>query len=304
MFKSFIRAHFALIVFALAGPVVFGITFALFDLSWMYWGIPSLLIGVGLVYYLVQAYALYDKEQTFADQLQEVQRELADYKHQSLSERQAIEDYFLMWVHQIKTPITASKLILDQSDHPDQKSLHQELVKIESYAQLAMNYMRLLNPQVDLHISRVNLNEVIGPLLVKYRYHFIDSGLQLVYQPIDFEIITEANLFQILVEQILSNALKYTRAGQIQITWQEDTQQLVIADSGIGILAEDLPKIFHRGFSGHNGQLNEQSSGIGLYLVKMIADRLNHGISVESQVGQGTQFFIACQPAPAKLTIL
>ncbi|MGX7108045.1 sensor histidine kinase [Facklamia miroungae] len=213
-------------------------------------------------------------------------------KNKHLTKEKDMEDYFLLWVHQIKTPITASKMLLEKKNHPFNGLLNQELVKIEAYSNLALNYLKVTNPKRDMLFSRIRLNDLIQPLLKRYRHQFIHQTITLHYQPIDREVLTEANLCQIMIEQILSNALKYSTHGNIWITWIEDRQELEIRDDGRGINPQDIPKIFDKGYSGHNGLLNEQSSGIGLYMVRLISERLSQPIEVKSQKNIGTTFSI------------
>ena len=138
----------------------------------------------------------------------------------------------------------------------------------------------------------VNLDDIIRPLLRKYRTQFIAKRINLDYSGMEIPLVTEANLSQVMIEQILSNALKYSKGGTIRIYFDSRTYQLTIQDQGPGIRSEDLPRIFERGYSGFNGKLNEQSSGLGLYLVDLIGSRLNQTVSVRSDLGKGSAFTI------------
>ena len=132
---------------------------------------------------------------------------------------------------------------------------------------------------------------MVKEIVKKYAIFFIQKGLSLNLHDLDRTIITDRKWFVVILEQVLSNSLKYTSQGGIEIYFQEDT--LYIKDSGLGIQDADLLRVFERGFSGYNGRLTQQSSGLGLYLSKKIADELGHQISITSQVGQGTTVMIS-----------
>ena len=206
--------------------------------------------------------------------------------------RQDIEEYFLLWVHQIKTPITASYLLLEDDDFKNKPFLQQEILKIENYVSLALNYLKVQNPANDMDFRYVSVDEMISPLLKKYRVQFIYSKITLHYSKDTYKVLTEPNLTSLMVEQILSNALKYTKNGDICIAFNEETKQLMIKDNGMGIREEDLPKIFDKGYAGMNGQLETKSSGIGLYLVQLISKRLEQPVHVDSELGKGSMFTI------------
>ena len=166
------------------------------------------------------------------------------------------------------------------------------MVEIENYTNMALHYLRLVNPDRDLTFTNISLDTIIRPLIKKYRVQFIQQQVKLHYETINESIVTEANLTSLMIEQILNNALKYTSDGDIWIQFNAQNMSLSIKDNGKGIRESDLPKIFDKGFSGFNGQLNEKSSGIGLYLVKTIATRLNQRVTVTSTVNEGTTFTI------------
>ena len=210
----------------------------------------------------------------------------------SLEAYNDLMDYYTLWVHQIKTPIAASQLLVQNIEDSDlRKQMEQELFKIDSYANLVLQYLRLESFHDDLVLKRVPLEELVKEVVRKHAIFFIQKGLSLNLHDLDRTIITDRKWFVVILEQVLSNSLKYTSQGGIEIYFQEDT--LYIKDSGLGIQDSDLLRVFERGFSGYNGRLTQQSSGLGLYLSKKIADELGHQISIASQVGQGTTVMIS-----------
>lgn len=218
-----------------------------------------------------------------------------DKKNRAIEEREKLNDlmdYYTLWAHQIKTPIAASSLLVGEiEDKKVKNQLEQELFKIESYVNIVLQYLRLESFHEDLVLKKENIGDLVKEIVKKYAIFFIQKGLSLSLHDLDRTIITDRKWFVVILEQVLSNSLKYTSQGGIKIYFQEDT--LYIKDSGLGIQDADLLRVFERGFSGYNGRLTQQSSGLGLYLSKKIADELGHQISIASQVGQGTTVMIS-----------
>ena len=228
--------------------------------------------------------------------LQERVEELEyEQKNQLLVEQEKYNDlldYYTLWVHQVKTPIAASSLLIgDLKDKEAKSQLEQELFKIESYVHLVLQYLRLESFHDDLVLKQENLADLVREVVKKYALFFIQQGLSLNLHDLDHTIVTDKKWFLVILEQVLSNSLKYTKEGSIEIYFHEGS--LYIKDTGLGIQNADLLRVFERGFSGYNGRLTQQSSGLGLYLSKKIADQLGHKIAIDSQVGQGTTVSIA-----------
>ena len=158
---------------------------------------------------------------------------------------------------------------------------------------MALNYLKLINHQRDMDVLPVTLDKILRPIIKKYARLFISNRITLEYESLETTVITDAKWLSMLVEQIVSNTIKYTKNGTVSIYFEETTRSLVIEDTGVGIRAEDIPKIFDKGYSGFNGRLNEKASGIGLYLAREIAKKLSITISVESQIGKGSLFFLS-----------
>ena len=228
--------------------------------------------------------------------LQERVEELEyEQKNQLLVEQEKYNDlldYYTLWVHQVKTRIAASSLLIgDLKDKETKSQLEQELFKIESYVHLVLQYLRLESFHDDLVLKQENLADLVREVVKKYALFFIQQGLSLNLHDLDHTIVTDKKWFLVILEQVLSNSLKYTKEGSIEIYFHEGS--LYIKDTGLGIQNADLLRVFERGFSGYNGRLTQQSSGLGLYLSKKIADQLGHKIAIDSQVGQGTTVSIA-----------
>lgn len=217
-------------------------------------------------------------------------------------------DYYTMWAHQIKTPIFALRLLLQENPTVNKEALT-ELFKIEQYVEMVLGYLRTEDMSSDLKLSRCALDSIIREQIHKYAGIFISKKLSLTYEGISENVLTDEKWLGFVIGQILSNALKYTRTGGIRISLKdvpgnsqntEDISNmispspvtLIIEDTGIGIRKEDLPRIFEKSYTGVNGRENNRATGIGLYLSKKIMKRLGHRIYVTSEEGKGTKVFL------------
>lgn len=198
-------------------------------------------------------------------------------------------DYFTLWVHQIKTPIFALRLLISSQDASTNDMLLQVL-KIEQYVDMALHYMKLGQISSDLRLKYYDLNAIIQDVVKKQATFFIQKKLTLRLDDIDLKVLTDEKWISFVLEQILSNALKYTKNGYIHIYVKDEV--LYIEDSGIGIKEEDLPRIFEKGFTGYNGRVDKKASGLGLYLCSRILKYLGHPIQISSQRGKGTVVMI------------
>lgn len=195
-------------------------------------------------------------------------------------------DYNLTWVHQIKTPIASMRLLLEGEDSDFGRSMGSELQRIEQYVEMVLTYQRLNSVDTDYVFRRCSLDKLVKESIRKFAGSFICKGIRLEYIPIEESPVTDEKWLAFVVEQVLSNAVKYTNCGFVRIFWEEDS--LCIQDTGIGIVAEDLPRIFKRGYTGNMGRSDKKASGLGLYLCRRICDNLGHGICIESTPGEGT----------------
>lgn len=202
-----------------------------------------------------------------------------------------LADYYSMWIHQIKTPIAAINFLLD-NEEIDVKVFRQELFKIERYVEMVLTYIRLGSETSDYVITSIDLDEVVRENIKKYATLFINKKIKLNYVSHETYVISDIKWLGFAFEQLLSNAIKYTKSGgEISINISES--KLIIEDNGIGIYEEDLPRIFEQSFTGLNGRYEKKSSGLGLYLCKKTLDKLQHKIEITSEVNKGTKVIIS-----------
>ena len=195
-------------------------------------------------------------------------------------------DYYTTWVHQIKTPIASMYLSLENEDSPLSRSLGEELQRIEQYVQMVLTYQRLDSVDTDYVFRECPMDPLVKGALRKFAAQFIRKGIRLDYTPTQKSVVTDEKWLSFVVEQLLSNALKYTPQGTVSIYLEDGS--LCIRDTGIGIAPEDLPRIFERGYTGCNGRSDKKASGLGLYLCRRICNNLGHNLTAESTPGVGT----------------
>ena len=329
-FCSFLKARKVPIIIFTGIVVIFGTLFCLY-------GIPSdaIIYGIQLsivwsgVCSLIDFYKYYKRHKLLhinreqfledAEQLpeymdiiegdyQELAKELYQAKRELISgnriARKEMLDYYGMWVHQIKTPIAALDILLQNAEQnlyqSDEKTTIQEAVsvadmkmelfKIEQYVEMALNYLRVEDISSDLSFEKCAVDDMVRQAIRKYAKVFISKKIQMDFKPTNVYTVTDEKWFVFVLEQLLSNSLKYTKEGKISIFMEE--KALVIKDTGIGIPAEDIPRIFEKGFTGYNGREDKKSTGIGLYLCKNIMDKLQWNITADSEVGTGTKIYL------------
>lgn len=251
-------------------------------------------------------------EEIYGELLQNLFDNRSDLYSKMKEQESENTDYYTLWIHQIKTPIAALHLLFQTEDSKKNTMLmKQELFKVEQYAEMALYYLRLQYMSLDILLKECNLNEIVKQSVKKYSINFIEKKLSLNFEEFDGVVISDEKWLGFVIDQILSNCIKYTSKGGISINYIDSKHNaeineklknaymvtssdsvLCISDTGIGIKEEDLPRIFEKGFTGYNGRMDKKSTGIGLYLCKQVSIKLGLDISVTSEVGKGTMFQI------------
>ena len=230
-------------------------------------------------------------EEKYQEEVRTLGERFVAQENEARRSRQEMIDFYSLWAHQIKTPIAAMRLLLQNEDIPAGRQLKTELLRIEQYVEMVLCYFRLDSPSSDFVLKYYSLNEIIRQSIRKFAGQFIQKKLRLIYEPTDRQVLTDEKWLSFVLDQLLSNALKYTSTGGITISVDENLV-LSISDTGIGIAPEDLPRIFERSYTGYNGRAEKSSTGLGLYLCRKILLRLSHPITVSSEVGKGSTFSI------------
>lgn len=268
----------------------------------------------------------YQYEAQYQECIRRLEREKGKLLNEMLHRQQELSEYYSMWVHQIKTPIAALKLLIDEEASLKEgvfqtilntEKKQQELFKIEQYVDMVLQYMRLGSATNDFVIKETCLDDVIRNAIHKYARQFVYKKLRLTYEQTQLYAVTDEKWLGFVIEQLLSNAIKYTKSGGITINvydkeydakttednntiWIEKKdivpyKEIIIAieDTGIGISAEDLPRVCEMGYTGNNGHgIEYHATGIGLYLCRQILDKLGHKLRISSTKGVGTRIEI------------
>jgi signal transduction histidine kinase len=315
----YLRRIWKLCLVTILSVIVFGVVFFLWDLpvdaySYSVFLIAFILmIAAGLDYLafyvevkqvrkmrnasLFAMEELKEPKDPMAAEYRELLKKTIESHEQSVREadyRQAdLLDYYSMWVHQIKSPIAALRLMLQNPAEMDSRNMNTELFRIEQYVDMALQYMRLESMSSDLVLKKTSLLPVLRQSVRKFAPVFIEKRLSIDIEETDLEVVTDEKWVSVVFDQLLSNALKYTKTGRIRVFRDPDTDAgIIIEDTGIGIRPEDLPRVFERGFTGYNGRKDMRATGLGLYLSKKIMDRLSHKIRITSDGSSGTRVFL------------
>lgn len=229
-------------------------------------------------------------EECYQKMMQKMVQQQQQLIYQKDEETTELLDYYTMWVHQIKTPIARMRLLLTEVQFEEKKEVEIALFQIEQYAEMALQSIRLFSDTTDFVLKQYSLDSIVRQAVRKHAKIFIAKKIVLDFKGCPIEVLTDEKWLLFVIEQLLSNALKYTKSGTISIYLDKTKEKtLIIEDTGIGIYAEDLPRVFEKGFTGYNGREDKKSTGIGLYLCKCVLDKLTHTISIESEAGKGTK---------------
>ena len=285
---SFLKSEYRIFITLLCTCLVFGGVFLFANFDMQYFILSLELILFCMFVFLIIEWMYYIKREQMSDEIERLQVENNTLRNKMIEERNDLEEYFLLWIHQIKTPITVCNLILGKPD-ADYR-LKEQIFYIEDYTNMAMNYLKLKTRASDMDICEADLDSIIIGVIKKYSIIFIEKKIKLNYKKTEAKVVSDTKWLSILLEQVISNALKYTKSGEITILYDKKINKLTVKDTGIGIPSSDIKKIFDRGYSGFNGRLNEKSSGLGLYMVGKIALLLGITIEVKSKVNIGSEF--------------
>ena len=230
-------------------------------------------------------------EKDYQEIINKLKEEQEYSRQKTTSDFNNMVEYYTVWAHQIKTPIASMRLQIQSVDSDLARRLDGDLNRIEAYVEMVLTFLRLDSDSTDYVIRKIDLDAVIKPAIRKFARDFISKKLTMDFKPTEYKVLSDDKWLSFVIEQVLSNAVKYTKKGGIKV-YMDEPGILCIEDTGIGISAEDLPRIFENGYTGFNGREDKRASGIGLYLCKRICDNLGHKIYAESEPGVGTKIRI------------
>lgn len=234
-------------------------------------------------------------EERYVDLIHAQEKSRVDTENMSARSSKDMEQYYNIWVHQIKTPISGMNVLL-QSMEPTEEvgELQNQLFSVEQYVDMALQYQKIKSTTNDFSFAEIPLNKVIRENIRKYARLFIAKKLAVRYEETALRVLTDEKWISFVLGQIITNAVKYSDKGSITISACEDERNtyLSVKDEGIGISPEDLPRVFERGYTGYNGRADKKSTGIGLFLCKSVTRMLGHKIQISSEPGKGTEVTI------------
>ena len=205
------------------------------------------------------------------------------------------KEYIELWIHEVKIPIAASKMIIENNKNEVTKSIDEELDKVENYTEQALFYARSNAVEKDYIINKTNLKEIVNGAILKNKTTLLNEKVSIELSNLkDEEVYTDSKWAVFIINQIIQNAIKYSKKEnkKIEISSQEKNDRVIlyIKDNGIGIKKGEITRVFERGFTGENGRIiGQKSTGIGLYLCKKLCDRLGLGIELNSEKDKGTE---------------
>ena len=205
------------------------------------------------------------------------------------------KEYIELWIHEVKIPIAASKMIIENNKNEVTKSIDEELDKVENYTEQALFYARSNAVEKDYIINKTNLKEIVNGAILKNKTTLLNEKVSIELSNLkDEEVYTDSKWAVFIINQIIQNAIKYSKKEnkKIEISSLEKNDKVIlyIKDNGIGIKKGEITRVFERGFTGENGRIiGQKSTGIGLYLCKKLCDRLGLGIELNSEKDKGTE---------------
>lgn len=227
-------------------------------------------------------------EEEYADLAASLKEQVRDIRSEDREKYSGMIDYYTVWAHQIKTPIAAMKLTLQNDDSALSSRLSSDLFRIEQYVEMVLAYLRLDSDTSDYVFREYDVDEIVRSSVKKFASEFIMRHISLDYEPVSIRAVTDEKWLAFVLEQIISNALKYTASDGVVSVKKTADNVISISDTGIGIAKADLPRIFEKGYTGNNGRADRRASGLGLYLCKRICLNLGITLSASSTVGVGT----------------
>ncbi len=204
------------------------------------------------------------------------------------------KEYIELWIHEIKLPIAASKMVIENNKSQTTKSIEEELDKIENYIEQALFYARSNAVEKDYTITKSNLEEIVNNTILKNKNILITSKINVNLYDLKKQVYTDSKWTSFILNQIVQNSIKYLKKEnkKIEIYAKEKKEKVVlyIKDNGIGIKSSEITRVFEKGFTGENGRITgKKSTGIGLYLCKKLCDKLGLGLELNSQKNIGTE---------------
>lgn len=227
------------------------------------------------------------------DVLRQANKDMHEHVKNYRDRENEYREYIETWVHEIKTPIASTRLIIENNQNEVTRNINYEIKKIEEYIEQVLYYSRSNNVSKDYLIKEVSLATVVRSVIKKNSRDFISKSITVDIEAVEGTVYSDAKWLEFILNQVIGNAIKYMRErnGKVKIytIHNENNIVLTIEDNGIGIIEKDINRVFEKGFTGENGRQFGKSTGIGLYLCKKLAEQLGLGLTLTSKTGEGTK---------------
>lgn len=224
--------------------------------------------------------------------LQEVGKSMTEHVNSFKRNQEEYKEYIELWIHEIKTPIAVSKMIIENHQNEITNDIEEEIDQIDIFIEQALFYARSNHTEKDYLIKETKLKDIVGNVIVKNKKQLIEQKIKIELNLTEEIVYTDSKWIEFIINQIMMNSIKYKKEEEATITIKSNTNkentELIIQDNGIGIKAAEIDRVFEKGFTGTNGRNIQKSTGIGLYLCQKLANRLGHQITIQSQEGKGT----------------
>lgn len=278
------------VLFVALNLIMFFIIMWLFDVRKEVFIVLSLMSFISIIFYLLSTFDSLEKEKYTKERTVDLEKKIRELEEKNTETRNDIKDYFLSWIHQIKTPITSLNLLAETLNENERNQIKMISLSIENYTDMALSYLNLSDFSADINIKTFELSDIVKKLIRKYRVHFMETNTKLIFNDFNKMVISDKKYLELMLEQIINNAVKYASGKEVYIGYKDN--YLYIKDTGYGIKNDEIKMIFNRGYSSENSINPNKSSGIGLYIVKRISQKLNHRVLVDSTIGHYTEFRI------------
>ncbi len=229
------------------------------------------------------------------DLLEQINKSMVENVNRYKYKQEDYKEYIELWIHEIKIPIAASKLIIENNKNEVTKSIDEELNKVENYIEQALYYARSNTVEKDYYVKKVNLKDIVNESIKKNKNILIHERISINVHDLDLEVNTDNKWIVFILNQIIQNSIKYKKQDrnlEIEIYSKQGKENVIlyIKDNGIGIKKGEITRVFEKGFTGTNGRLiGKKSTGIGLYLCKNLCNKLGIAIELNSVQNEGTE---------------
>lgn len=233
----------------------------------------------------------------FKEILEETGKSMLENVNKYKYAQEDYKEYIELWIHEIKTPISASKLIIENNKNEITKNIEEELDKIENYTEQALYYARSNTVEKDYIITKTKLKDIVNMSIIKNKTTILNNKFELNIHDLEKQVYTDSKWVVFILNQVIQNSIKYSKnenqSIEIYAEEQKEKVTLYIKDNGLGIKKSELSRVFEKGFTGENGRIiGKKSTGIGLYLCKKLCDKLQLAININAEQNVGTEVTI------------